>query len=182
MIQTPLIVVIVGILSGFISVFVNISTSYIYPARKQIVFGIPDELIVYKYGLYLLCSLLTGLLSNFVTQAVCPEAAGGGIPEVKTLLDGSYKRALVTPRTIVAKAAGLILGISAGLSVGKEGPFVHMAVAIADTLMRLKPFKFLAKNDAKRLEILACAAAAGVGATFGTPFAGERVRGAKRRA
>ena len=119
----------------------------------------------------LLISLCAALLGNYTTQTLCPESAGGGIPDVKALLDGSYKRALVTPRAIIAKATGLILGYSAGLSVGKEGPFVHIAVAIADTLMRQPVFKHTARSDAKRLEILACAAAAGVGATFGTPFA-----------
>ncbi|GMH67256.1 hypothetical protein TL16_g04633 [Triparma laevis f. inornata] len=171
MTQTPTIVILIGVLTACIAVIVNVCTSKIYPLRKSIVFGIPDELLIIKYGLYLCCALLAANLSNFVTQWVCPEAAGGGLPEVKTLLDGSYKRALVTPRTIVAKSVGLTLAISAGLSVGKEGPFVHIAVSIADTLMRMTPFRHLAKNDAKRLEILACAAAAGVGATFGTPFA-----------
>ncbi|GMI08808.1 hypothetical protein TrVE_jg6427 [Triparma verrucosa] len=171
MMQTPTIVILIGVLTACIAVVVNVLTSKIYPLRKEIVFGIPDEQLYVKYGLYLCCALLAANLSNFVTQWICPEAAGGGIPEVKTLLDGSYKRALVTPRTILAKSVGLTLAISAGFSVGKEGPFVHMAVSIADTLMRMAPFRHLAKNDAKRLEILACAAAAGVGATFGTPFA-----------
>lgn len=171
MIETPLIIILVGIMTALVSVAVNIATKSIYPVRKQIVFGIPDENKLMKFAIYCAFSLTAALLSNLVTQKVCPEATGGGIPEVKTLLEGSYKRALVTERTVFAKAVGLVLAITAGLSVGKEGPFVHIAVAIADTLMRQKCFSHLAKNDAKRLEIMACAAAAGVGATFGTPFA-----------
>ncbi|GMI03367.1 hypothetical protein TrRE_jg5174, partial [Triparma retinervis] len=171
MVETPLIIILIGILTALVSVVVNIATKSIYPVRKQIVFGIPDENMLVKFGVYCAFSLSAALLSNLVTQKVCPEATGGGIPEVKTLLEGSYKRALVTERTVFAKAVGLVLAVTAGLSVGKEGPFVHIAVAISDTLMRQECFSHLAKNDAKRLEIMACAAAAGVGATFGTPFA-----------
>jgi len=171
MVETPIIVILIGVLTALVSVGVNVATKRIYPIRKQIVFGIPDEKMVVKFGIYCAFSLTAALLSNLMTQKICPEASGGGIPEVKTLLDGSYKKALVMPRTVFTKAVGLVLAITAGLSVGKEGPFVHIAVAIADTLMRQKCFSHLAKNDAKRLEILACAAAAGVGATFGTPFA-----------
>lgn len=67
---------------------------------------------------------------------------------------------------------GLIFALIAGLSVGKEGPFVHVAVAISDSLMRLHCFRHCRRNTSKRLEILGCASAAGVASTFGTPFGG----------
>lgn len=53
-----------------------------------------------------------------------------------------------------------------------QGPFVHVAVALADSIMRLKPFRHCRKDTSKRLEILGCACAAGVASTFGTPFGG----------
>jgi len=67
---------------------------------------------------------------------------------------------------------GLIFALIGGLSVGKEGPFVHVAVAISDSLMRLHCFRHCRRNTSKRLEILGCASAAGVASTFGTPFGG----------
>lgn len=67
---------------------------------------------------------------------------------------------------------GLVFALIAGLSVGKEGPFVHVAVAISDSLMRLHCFRHCRRNTSKRLEILGCASAAGIASTFGTPFGG----------
>ena len=62
--------------------------------------------------------------------------------------------------------------ISAGLSVGKEGPFVHTAAAVADNIMRLSPFKSLHEKDGRRLEVLSHACASGVATTFGCAFGG----------
>ena len=53
-----------------------------------------------------------------------------------------------------------------------QGPFVHVAVAVSDSLMRLHCFRHCRRNISKRLEILGCASAAGVASTFGTPFGG----------
>jgi H+/Cl- antiporter ClcA len=45
----------------------------------------------------------------------------------------------------LAKALGLITAYAAGLSVGKEGPLVHIASCIAYQVMRLPFFKQLRK-------------------------------------
>jgi len=91
---------------------------------------------------------------------------------MKTILSGVVKPVLLSKRLIVAKIAGLIFSLLAGLSVGKEGPFVHVSSAIADQFMRLSLFKHLRTQDAKRLEVLACACASGVSGSFGTAFGG----------
>ena len=65
---------------------------------------------------------------------------------------------------------GLSLSNAAGLSVGREGPFVHMSCCLANLLMQVPCFSHIRVNEAKRIEILGCATAAGVASTFGTPF------------
>mgnify|MGYP006081043723 CR=1 FL=1 len=62
--------------------------------------------------------------------------------------------------------------MSGGLSVGKEGPFVHIAAAIADNIMRCRPFRNIHERDGRRLEVLSHASAAGVASCFGTAFGG----------
>lgn len=47
-----------------------------------------------------------------------PLAAGSGIPEVKTYLNGVHIRGLLTLRTLVAKLSGICFSISAGLIAG----------------------------------------------------------------
>ena len=134
-----------------------------------------------RYAAY---SLTLALGSLVWTTLLEPEAGGSGVPEVKTVLSGVVRPALLSGRAIGAKLGGVTLAIGAGLSVGKEGPFVHVAAATADVLMRaLPPFRTVITHSARRLEVLGCACAAGVAATFGTPlgavlFAAEVTGGA----
>ena len=91
---------------------------------------------------------------------------------MKAILGGTIKPILLSIQLILAKLGGLVFSISAGLSVGKEGPFVHTAAAVADNIMRLPPFKSVHENDGRRLEILSHATCAGVASSFGTAFGG----------
>ncbi|CAD7933255.1 unnamed protein product, partial [Amoebophrya sp. A25] len=60
-------------------------------------------------------------------------AKGSGLPEVKSLLSGHRSPVpdFTTVRTLVCKTIGLICALSAGLPVGKLGPYVHIACCTA---------------------------------------------------
>jgi chloride channel 3/4/5 len=60
--------------------------------------------------------------------------------------------------------------VSAGLTLGKEGPFVHIACCVGNVLSRL--FRKYNKNEGKRREILSASAAAGVSVAFAAPIGG----------
>ncbi|KIY46768.1 hypothetical protein FISHEDRAFT_66304 [Fistulina hepatica ATCC 64428] len=97
-------------------------------------------------------------------------AAGSGIPEVKTILSGFVIHGYLGGRVLFTKAVGLALSVASGLSLGKEGPFVHMASCVGNIVSR-----FASKyenNEAKRREILSAACAAGVAVAFGAPIGG----------
>lgn len=68
---------------------------------------------------------------------------------------------------------GLTLAKSAGLSIGKEGPFVHMSGIVAmQTIRRIPIFERMYYDGIVRMQVLSAASACGVAATFGAPFAG----------
>ncbi|KAJ8591190.1 hypothetical protein M405DRAFT_735538 [Rhizopogon salebrosus TDB-379] len=97
-------------------------------------------------------------------------AAGSGIPEIKTILSGFVIHGYLGGRTLFTKAVGLALSVGSGLSLGKEGPFVHIASCIGNIVSRIHS-KY-ENNEAKRREILSAAAAAGVAVAFGAPIGG----------
>ncbi len=72
--------------------------------------------------------------------------------------------------TLVIKSIGMILGSSAGLTLGKEGPFVHVASCCGNIFSYFFP-KY-GRNEAKKREILSAASAAGVAVAFGAPIGG----------
>ncbi|PPQ67255.1 hypothetical protein CVT25_005839 [Psilocybe cyanescens] len=73
-------------------------------------------------------------------------------------------------RTLFTKAVGLALSVASGLSLGKEGPFVHIASCVGNIVSRITT-KY-ENNEAKRREILSAACAAGVAVAFGAPIGG----------
>ncbi|GAA6015134.1 hypothetical protein JCM11491_000477 [Sporobolomyces phaffii] len=97
-------------------------------------------------------------------------AGGSGIPELKAILSGFVIRGYLGSWTLAVKAVGLFLAVASGLSLGKEGPFVHIASCVGNILSRFFP-KY-DRNEAKRREILSAACAAGVSVAFGAPVGG----------
>ncbi|KAK1598700.1 voltage gated chloride channel [Colletotrichum navitas] len=98
------------------------------------------------------------------------SAAGSGVAEVRVILSGFVLHGFLGVKTLVVKSAALILSVASGLSLGKEGPYVHIATCIGNIACRL--FEKYDKNDAKRREVLSAAAAAGVAVAFGAPLGG----------
>ncbi|GIQ83028.1 chloride channel, voltage gated [Kipferlia bialata] len=103
-------------------------------------------------------------------------SGGSGIPELITLFDmgvptSGTAASFFSYRSIVYKALSLVWAMGSGLVVGKEGPYVYMAVALTAQLALLRPFRrhFRHKSGASSLS---AAVAAGVVSTFGAVFGG----------
>jgi hypothetical protein len=71
-----------------------------------------------SYGIFQNCIFVAfmAFLSNYFTQLICPQAVGGGIPEIKTILSGVIKPILLSKSLIVAKVSGLTFALLAGFS------------------------------------------------------------------
>jgi chloride channel 3/4/5 len=98
------------------------------------------------------------------------SAAGSGVAEVRVILSGFVLHGFLGVKTLIIKSAALVLSVASGLSLGKEGPFVHIATCIGNIACRL--FAKYDRNDGKRREVLSAAAAAGVAVAFGAPIGG----------
>ncbi|KAI8948289.1 chloride channel [Xylaria longipes] len=98
------------------------------------------------------------------------SAAGSGVAEVRVILSGFVLHGFLGLKTLVIKSVSLIISVASGLSLGKEGPYVHIATCIGNICCRM--FGKYDQNDAKRREVLSAAAAAGVVVAFGAPIGG----------
>ncbi|XP_076069932.1 chloride channel protein 3 isoform X2 [Oratosquilla oratoria] len=125
---------------------------------------------IISYILYVMWSLLFASLAASLVMMFAPYACGSGIPEIKTILSGFIIRGYLGKWTLLIKSLGMVLAVSAGLSLGKEGPLVHVSCCIGNILSYLFP-KY-GKNEAKKREILSAAAAVGVSVAFGAPIGG----------
>ncbi|KAK6627433.1 H(+)/Cl(-) exchange transporter 3 [Polyplax serrata] len=125
---------------------------------------------IISYFFYICWALLFASLAAALVRAFAPYACGSGIPEIKTILSGFIIRGYLGKWTLIIKSVGIMLAVSAGLSLGKEGPMVHIACCIGNIFSYLFP-KY-GRNEAKKREILSAAAAAGVSVAFGAPIGG----------
>ncbi|CBQ68494.1 related to chloride channel protein [Sporisorium reilianum SRZ2] len=112
---------------------------------------------------------------NRTQNAILPRkvlyfATGSGISEVKCILSGFVIHGYLGFWTLFTKSVGLTLSVASGLSLGKEGPFVHIASCVGNIVCRVFP-KY-ENNEGKHREMLSCACAAGVAVAFGAPVGG----------
>jgi chloride channel 3/4/5 len=99
------------------------------------------------------------------TTMIYYSAAGSGVAEVKVILSGFVLHGYLGMKTLLVKTFALILSVASGLSLGKEGPYVHIATCVGNVACRL--FSKYNHNDAKRREVLSASAASGVAVAFG---------------
>ena len=166
----PVLLALIGVGTACIASAVNMSAAWGQDKLRTPLVAIYPS--IQGWALYMAAALLLAATSFVVSQALCADSTGGGIPDVKTVLSGTVKTTTLSFRMLLAKMLGLPIALIAGLSIGREGPFVHMACCLADVLMRLPCFENVRLNASKRIEVLSCAVAAGVASTFGTPFGG----------
>lgn len=84
--------------------------------------------------------------SLFLALSLSPR-----LSQIKTILSGFIIRGYLGKWTLIIKTITLVLAVSSGLSLGKEGPLVHVACCCANILCHL--FTKYRKNEAKRREV-----------------------------
>ena len=91
--------------------------------------------------------------------------SGSGIPQIKGILLGRMD--MNWARVLVLKFAGAVLGIGAGLSLGREGPSVQLGACIGQGLGRVTH-----RSYSENHYLLTAGAGAGLAAAFNAPLAG----------
>ncbi|PHH54389.1 H(+)/Cl(-) exchange transporter 3 [Ceratocystis fimbriata CBS 114723] len=123
-----------------------------------------------EYSFFIALSVLFAYMAACLIRRYAFFAKHSGIPELKTVLGGFVMNDFLGGWTLAAKSFGLCLAVASGMWLGKEGPLVHVACCVANQFIRL--FKAIDANEARRREVLAAAAAAGISVAFGSPIGG----------
>ncbi len=115
------------------------------------------------------------VLALFLSRRWFTGSEGSGIPQVIAALhspraegEDTLMRRLFGPRVIIGKIAVSLIGLLGGLTIGREGPTVHIGAAIMAEVRRFYPHR----NAQLERRLLLAGAAAGLSAAFNTPLAG----------
>ena len=149
-----------GALAGLVGGSYRWVLNHVEPWRHELIARLGGSLLGWT-ELAAVFALGAGLAS-WLTVRFAPEAAGSGIPHVEeTLVRGGELR---WKRLLPVKFVAGALALSVGLSLGREGPTVHLGAALAAALQgRLASLP--------RRALLAAGAAAGLTAAFSAPIA-----------
>jgi len=114
---------------------------------------------LFSLATILMASIIAGLILTFVSR----DAAGSGIPQVKAAFWRDF--GFMPAKVVIAKFFAGAISIGGGCSLGREGPTVHIAGALASNIAG-----WLGVAKQGRRPALLSGAAAGLAAAFNTPL------------
>ncbi|GAB4222001.1 MAG: H(+)/Cl(-) exchange transporter ClcA [Francisella sp.] len=153
----------VGTAIGFLITSFQIILDYILKFRKYFL-SLSGGNIFIELCMSISFTIVMVLTSLFIVRKFAKESGGSGIQEVEGALKGCRK---IRKRVFPVKFISGIFSLSSGLCVGKEGPSIHMAAALAQFFV--DNFK-LTKKYANA--VISAGAGAGLTAAFNTPLSG----------
>eukprot|EP00050_Salpingoeca_kvevrii_P002293 m.190502 g.190502 ORF g.190502 m.190502 type:complete len:763 (+) comp10582_c0_seq3:734-3022(+) len=175
--------VLVGVLSAVLALFVNLFADKLAAQRERLLSSVDHIFHSYSYPrdyfIWILWVVVLALCAALAARFINRNSIGSGIPEMKTILSGVMLYKFLSSRTLLAKVLSLSLGLAAGLSIGREGPFLHIACIVANQLAQHVPLFRALRHDSRsrqfpplKMQMLSAACAAGVANTFGAPIGG----------
>lgn len=108
--------------------------------------------------------VIGGIIVGVMAKYGSPKIIGHGIPEAMEAV--LVNRSRISPRVAILKPISAAIAIGTGGPFGAEGPIIQTGGALGSLVGQ-----FIRTTAAERKVLLACGAAAGMAATFGTPIA-----------
>lgn len=164
--QFWIIALLIGIAAGSATVAFRAAIS----GLQEFIYGADDrELASFAAGLdwwwIVLVPILGGLAVGFLTTAL---GGDGRTRSVAHVIEGAALReGRVEKRAGLASALASLITLSTGGSTGREGPVVHLGAVISSYVSGLIKADGITARD-----LMGCAAAAAVSASFNAPIAG----------
>ncbi|KAH7488833.1 hypothetical protein KRP22_008529 [Phytophthora ramorum] len=165
--------ILLGVIGGPMNYGIRILYNYLITLREYLVDQAPNY--TSKLTVWIAHTVFFSMLGLFFTQ-LAPVAAGSGVSQMKSILTGVDPRMYLPGyfdfSTFLAKVAGLVCSVGAGLIVGTEGAYVHIMSIVTHHLLKTPMFKGFSVHLNGRLQLLAAACAVGVSSLFSSPIGG----------
>ncbi|MGL5000173.1 MAG: chloride channel protein [Cetobacterium sp.] len=156
--------ILVGIITGIIVSVYRYGLSFAEILRNKY---INKELLTNPLKLIFiwLIFITIGLFVDYISKKF-PTTGGSGIPQVKALILRKLDY-LFWPKELLVKFFGGLLGIGAGLSLGREGPSVQLGSYIGYGITKI--FK---RDYVDEKYLVTAGSSAGLAGAFGAPLSG----------
>ncbi len=161
--QTFLLSALVGAAAGCVAVFFRLAVSSLELFRVWLSHQVQSGPLIWL-ALAAAGACLGGLAA-WVTQRYCREAGGSGIPHIQGVLLGLKQ--LRPLRLLAVKLGAGLLALASGMSLGREGPTVHLGGACGSLVG-----SWVKAPARTHKSLIAAGAGAGLAAAFNAPLAG----------
>jgi H+/Cl- antiporter ClcA len=153
----------IGLVTGFAVVFFRFTLSRADEIRK----GVYEFLKIaplYNLVMWTLVLIIIGLFLGWAAKWR-PMIKGSGIPQIKGVL--AKKMVMKWKTELPLKLAAGILGLGAGLSLGREGPSIQIGAYAGRGVLSI-----FHRSHRERKLLITAASAAGISAAFNAPLSG----------
>lgn len=127
--------------------------------------------VAVDYAMYVAISVSLAVFASWLCVHYAPFASGSGIVEIKTILSGARIPNYLSAKVLGIKCVGLCASVGSGLTLGKEGPFVHVGCCVGALVSRWFP-RFRNGEESANRELISVGGAVGVAVAFGAPIGG----------
>lgn len=156
----------IGVAAGFATVLFRIGIS----ALQQFIYGESDKQLASAASeLPWIWVLIVPIVGGFLTGQILRRFTPDGLPRgVAHAIEGAALRdGKVEGKAGLASALASFITLSTGGSTGREGPVVHLAAVISSKVSRI-----IRADGVTARDLLGCAVASAVAASFNAPIAG----------
>ncbi len=157
----------IGIAAGFAALGFRLSIA----ALQETFYGVPDPRMLHTFAetlpwyMILIIPIIGGLVVGILLNRYTDE---GRVRSVADVIEGSaLNDGRVELKAGIASAFASLITLSSGGSTGREGPVVHLAAVISTWVSER-----IHANGITGRDLMGCAVAAAVSASFNAPIAG----------
>ena len=154
----------VGLVAGLIASAFRVALQLVERGHIALLDKLP---ILARWPVAIGLGALGGALGVGLVRRFAPEAAGSGIPHLKSVILG--ERTLNWRRVLPVKFFAGVAGIGGGLALGREGPTIQMGGA---TGLMVAEWFHVKPGEGERKALISAGAGAGLAAAFNAPLAG----------
>ena len=155
--------IVVGIFSGLVVSLFRFLLSKAEDFRIALYAQLTQLPAEYTAGWFAVLLAVGGILYWLTRHE--PMAGGSGIPQVKGVILGLMRMNWF--RILWVKLTAGVIGLGAGLSLGREGPSIQLGAVMAQGVSR-----FLGRTRMEERYLITSGASAGLAAAFNAPLAG----------
>ena len=165
--QFWLIALFIGIAAGFTALLFRKGVSWL----QETLYGVEDIRMLHSFAeslpwwMILAIPMAGGLVVGVILHRFTPD---GRVRSVAEVIEGAaLNEGRVEGRAGLASALASLVTLGTGGSTGREGPVVHLAAVISSKISR-----WISADGITGRDLMGCAVAAAVSASFNAPIAG----------